>query len=145
MTHSREYYGSNESPPSKQKTYLQLLLEAGSDTTLAFLMVAAIISIVIGVVKDSKHGWYEGVAIIFAVVLVATITASNNYSKQRQFQSLELEIRTGERCSCLRNGSIERVNPSELVVGDIIIVQAGEVVHADAVMLSQVRANRFES
>ena len=86
MGHSREYYGSNEFPPSKQKTYLQLLAEALSDTTLIFLMVAAIISVVVGVAKDSKHGWYEGVAILVAVALVAAITSSNNYSKQLQFR-----------------------------------------------------------
>jgi magnesium-transporting ATPase (P-type) len=58
-----------------------------------------------------------------AVFLVAIVTAGNNYTKELQFRALEKSSQRDERCSVLRDGSIERINPIDLVVGDIIILQ----------------------
>lgn len=39
------------------------------------------------------------------------------------------------RCSVLRDSAIARVNPSELVVGDIVVLQAGDAIPADSVII----------
>lgn len=58
-----------------------------------------------------------GVAIFIAVFLVAIITATNDYSKELQFRALEKESANDERASALRDGVIERINPSDIVIG----------------------------
>ena len=63
------------------------------------------------------------------------MTASNNYSKELQFRELEKSSQMDERCSVLRNGSVDRINPKELVVGDIIVLQAGDAIPADSILL----------
>ncbi|CAE7572387.1 ACA6, partial [Symbiodinium microadriaticum] len=76
-------------------------------------------------------------AILIAVLLVALVTAGNNYSKELQFRSLEKSSQQDERCSVVRSGTIERLNPTELVVGDILILQAGDAIPADCIILDE--------
>jgi magnesium-transporting ATPase (P-type) len=107
------------------ESFLSLLITALMDTTLLILIAAASVSLVIGVVYEppEHNGWLEGTAIFIAIILVSFISAGNDYTKQLQFRALEASSANDERTSVLREGSIERVNPKELVVGDIIILQ----------------------
>jgi Ca2+-transporting ATPase len=136
VTASREKFGRNEFPESPMSSYLELLFGALSDTTLIILMLAAAVSLIIGCATELEaNGWIDGTAIFIAVILVSNIAAGNDYSKQLQFRALEQSSQEDERTSILRDGAIERLNPKELVVGDIIIFQAGDLVPADCVMM----------
>jgi len=119
----REKFGRNEFPESPMDSYLKLLIGALSDTTLLILMAAATVSVIIGALEDPGHGWIEGVAIFIAIALVANISAGNDYSKQLQFMALEASSAEDDRCSALREGVIEVINPRDLVVGDILVLQ----------------------
>ena len=119
----RELFGNNRFPESPMDTYLELLLGALSDTTLLILIAAAAVSLVIGVITEPDHGWIEGAAIFIAVFLVSNISAGNDYSKQLQFKALEASSAADDRTSVLRNGTIDRINPMDLVVGDILVLQ----------------------
>ena len=119
----RAWYGTNIFPASPFASYLELLMGALSDTTLLILLAAAAVSFGIGYWQDPSSGWVDGAAIFVAVFLVSNIAAANDYSKELQFLELEKAADVDQRTSVLRNGLIERVNPTELVVGDIIILQ----------------------
>jgi Ca2+-transporting ATPase len=119
----RARFGDNSFPESPMETYLALLFNALTDTTLLILIAAATVSLVIGVITEPGAGWIEGAAIFIAIFLVSNISAGNDYSKQIQFKALEASSAKDERCSVLRDGVINRVNPNELVVGDIIVLQ----------------------
>lgn len=132
---SREKYGGNEFPRSPMESYLSLLIGALSDTTLLILLAAAVVSLIIGIIEEgSQSGWIEGTAILIAVFLVSNITAGNDYSKQLQFRALESTSAEDERCSVFRQGIISRINPAELVVGDILVLQAGDQIPADCII-----------
>ncbi len=119
----REKFGDNAFPESPLDSYLMLLLEALSDGTLLILIGAATVSLVIGVISEPHHGWIEGSAIFIAIFLVSNIAAGNDYSKQLQFRALEASSQADDRTSVLRNGTVERLNPRDLVVGDILVLQ----------------------
>lgn len=119
----RERFGTNEFPESPMSSYLELLIAALSDTTLIILTAAAAVSLVIGILSHPEDGWIEGTAIFIAVFLVSNISAANDYSKQLQFRALEASSAKDERTSVLRNGIIERINPIDIVVGDILVLQ----------------------
>ena len=70
-------YGVNKYPEPPMKGFLVLFIETFDDTVLQILMVAAMVSLVIGYIEDPEKGWIEGVAIWIAVLLVSTITAVN--------------------------------------------------------------------
>ena len=97
--------------------------DAFSDSTLLVLMIAASVSLIVETIENPVTGWIDGVAIFIAVALVANISAGNDYTKELQFHALEASSQQDERVSVCRNGVIERLNPSELVVGDIIVLQ----------------------
>ena len=119
----RAKYGTNKFPESPMKTFFGLLTEALSDTTLLILVAAATVSLAIGSVEDPEQGWIEGVAIFIAVFLVANISAGNDYSKELQFRALEATSQEDERVSVFREHKIERINPMDCVVGDILVLQ----------------------
>jgi magnesium-transporting ATPase (P-type) len=105
------------------RSYLSLLIEGMSDTTHLILIAAAGVSLIVGLISSPEDGWIEGTAIFVAVVLVANISAGNDYSKQLQFKALEATSADDERTSVLREGEIERINPKYLVVGDLLVLQ----------------------
>jgi Ca2+-transporting ATPase len=119
----RERFGTNEFPESPMSSYLELVIDALSDTTLLILTAAASVSLIIGVLSHPEDGWIEGTAIFIAIFLVSNISAANDYSKQLQFRALESSSAKDERTSVLRDGTIERINPVDLVVGDILVLQ----------------------
>jgi magnesium-transporting ATPase (P-type) len=119
----RAQFGTNVFPASPFASYLELLFGALSDTTLLILCAAAAISFAIGYWQEPETGWIDGAAIFVAVFLVSNIAAGNDYSKQLQFLELEKASDGDQRASVLRDGQIERVNPVDIVVGDIIIMQ----------------------
>ena len=55
------------------------------------------------------QGWIEGVAILIAVLIVALVTASNDYSKELQFRALEKSSEEEDRAMVLRDGEISMV------------------------------------
>jgi len=119
----RARFGNNEYPETPLDSYLALLFEALTDGTLMILIGAATVSLIIGVLTHPDDGWIEGSAIFIAIFLVSNISAGNDYSKQLQFRALEHSSADDERCSVLREGNIERINPRDLVVGDVLVLQ----------------------
>lgn len=131
----RGRFGTNSFPEAPMKGFFELFLEAFQDTTLMILTAAAIVSLIIGIVEHgATEGWIEGGAILIAVFLVASVTAGNNYTKELQFRALEKSSQGDERCSVIRESQIERINPKDLVVGDIILLQAGDMIPADSIV-----------
>lgn len=127
VVHLREKHGTNKFPESPMSSFFELLLDALSDTTLLILIAAATVSLVLGITtgtaEEKKNGWIEGAAIFIAVFLVSNIAATNDYTKELQFRALEATSQEDERCSVLRNSIVERINPVDLVVGDILVLQ----------------------
>ena len=132
----RERYGKNVFPESPMEGFFWLFVGAFEDPVLQILLAACIISIILGCIEHPENGWIEGIAIFIAVFLVAIISATNDYSKELQFRALEKESANDERVSVLRQSIIERINPKELVIGDVLILQAGDSIAADAVVFS---------
>lgn len=136
----REKFGENKFPESPMASYLELLIGALSDTTLLILIAAAAVSLGLGL-RDShaieEFEYIEGIAIFVAVILVSNIAAGNDYSKQLQFLALEGTSQKDERATVVRQGERIQINPVEIVVGDIIIMQAGDLIPADCVIVSE--------
>lgn len=125
---NRAKFGRNAFPEAPMKGYFSLLKDAFSDPVLIILLCAACVSLIIGLVEEPESGWIEGAAIFIAVFLVANISAGNDYTKELQFRALESSSQNDERTSVLRAGVIERINPTDLVVGDIVVLQVVVIV-----------------
>ena len=69
----------------KIKSIFEIIFEAFSDKILIILLVAATISMVLGIVQDPEYGWIDGLSIYIAVVAIVSITSTNNWIKEKQF------------------------------------------------------------
>eukprot|EP01041_Mallomonas_annulata_P003293 gene3293-6525_t len=130
----RKFYGANEFPAPISKTWTELFLDSFQDTTLIVLIVAAIVSLVIGSIEDPSKGWIEGAAILAAVVIVAAVTATNNYSKEAQFRKLNA-VKDDIHVSVIRGNTVISLNIKDLVVGDIVRINAGDKVPTDGLLV----------
>jgi magnesium-transporting ATPase (P-type) len=119
----RTKWGSNAFPESPMESFISIFIGSFNDFTLLILIVAAMVSIGIETWQDPEKGYIEGVAILLAVFIVGIITTVNDYSKELQFRKLESSSQATERTSVLRNSVITRINPVDLVVGDIVVLQ----------------------
>jgi magnesium-transporting ATPase (P-type) len=67
-----------------------------------------------GLYEDPTTGWIEGAAILFAVLLVATVTATNDYRKESQFRKLNAK-KDDVTIGVIRNSEAININVKELV------------------------------
>jgi len=127
-------YGKNELPEPPSKTWVALFLETFDDTTIRVLMVAAVVSLAIGLYENPSNGWIEGTAILSAVLIVALVTATNNYNKDTQFRKLNAK-KEDTKVNVIRDGIIADVHNKFLVVGDIIQLNTGDKIPADGILI----------
>eukprot|EP01116_Phalansterium_solitarium_P002733 TRINITY_DN1294_c0_g1_i1.p1 TRINITY_DN1294_c0_g1~~TRINITY_DN1294_c0_g1_i1.p1 ORF type:complete len:714 (+),score=318.74 TRINITY_DN1294_c0_g1_i1:185-2326(+) len=132
-------FGTNTYPKPPAKSWLHFFWEALQDTTLIILIVAAVVSLVLGILSTVGilHGesWVEGTAILAAVLIVAVVTASNNYSKENQFRSLN-DVKNNRTVQVVRNGDTCAVSIFDIVVGDVALLGTGDQVPADGLYIS---------
>lgn len=145
----KEHYGVNKLPSRVNKNFFQLCFEALKDKVLILLSVAAVISLALGLYETFGEGvvyddegnampkvdWVEGVAIMVAVAIVVIVGAANDYQKERQFAKLNAKKEDRELI-VIRNGSQKMISIYDLMVGDVTNLQTGDVVPADAVLLT---------
>jgi len=134
----KEVFGVNYIPPKPPQSFFALMWEAAQDVTLIILVVAAVISIVLGltVEDDPDTGWIEGAAILISVCLVIFVTAGNDWSKERQFRSLQNKLDDDATISVIRNGDSIKIFTKEILVGDLLQLGYGDILPADGIYLT---------
>jgi Ca2+-transporting ATPase len=146
----RNQFGVNELPAKDPVSYLEFLIDAFSERIVQILVAAAVISIVLGMTLPQPHsghveretGWIEGAAIIIAILAVTLIGSIQNYQKAKKFEEMELE--QGEsRVLVLRDWREKLIDSKEVVVGDIVLIEAGIALSCDGLLLdgTEVKAN----
>lgn len=124
-----------------------------TDTTQILLSVAAVVSLALGLYQDfgapphitysdecpngcedPKVDWIEGVAIMVAIIIVVLVGSINDWQKERQFKKLN-EKREDRTVKVLRGGSEQVINVRDIVVGDIAMLEPGEILPVDGVFL----------
>jgi len=118
----------NKEPP-KRTGFLKLFLIALNDLMLKILLVSAIISIIISMIfaKEGERSiaWVEGGAILFAVFVVTTVTAWNDYKKEEQFMKLTAYNDAQNNVTVLRLKEQVEINFDEIKVGDVVQIKTG--------------------
>jgi magnesium-transporting ATPase (P-type) len=120
----KDQYGINFVPEPDPKTWIGLFIGSFEDTTLIVLIISAVVSLIVGTYDDPDKGWIEGAAILFAVVLVACVTATNDYNKDAQFRKLNA-VKDDLTITVIRDGNITTISIKDLLVGDIVQLSTG--------------------
>ena len=128
--------GKNKLAVAKKKSIVRRFLEQLADPMIIILIVAAVISGVLGIVeiKNGGEGEFVDVIIIMAVVLINAILGVLQESKaEKAIEALqEMSAATSK---VLRDGKILIIPSEDLVVGDVVLLEAGDSVPADARVL----------
>ena len=133
---SRERCGWNELAEGKKKSIPQIFLEQYKDFLVLILIASAIIS---GMLGDE-----ESAAVILIVITINAILGTVQTIKAEQ--SLQsLKKLAGPQAKVLRDGSTIQLPARELVVGDVILVEAGDMIPADARLIENASLKVDES
>lgn len=120
-------FGKNEIPLKKPKTTWRILAEQFLNSIIYILTVAAFLSFMF-------RDWAEGIAILIVIFITVSI---GFFMELQAIRSLETLRKMGQAVTrVLRDGKLSHVKASLLVPGDLIILEAGDVVSADARLLS---------
>ncbi|WRT66112.1 calcium-translocating P-type ATPase, PMCA-type [Kwoniella shivajii] len=155
MDDRRRIYGKNELPERVSKSLLQLMWIAFKDKVLILLSIAAVVSLALGLYQDlgtppevifnddcpppggctePQVDWVEGVAIVVAIIIVVMVGSVNDWQKERQFKKLNAQ-REDRTVKAIRGGNEMVINTKDLVVGDICLLEPGEILPVDGVFL----------
>lgn len=122
----RTSYGDNLLREAKKKSVLQVFLEQFKDLLVVILMIAAVISMV----TDNV----ESTVVIFAVITVNAVLGTVQHQKAEK--SLEsLKSLSSPHARVIRNGKKMEIASQELVPGDLLLLEAGNIVEADGRVL----------
>ena len=129
----RRLFGANTLPQVPPKSFFYLWYVNLKDPIIIMLMAAALVSTVLGVAvpeEREQNAWVEGVAIWVAVAVVSLVGAGNDWSKDRSFQKLNAQKDVID-IKVLRDGVECVVLSTDIVVGDIVMVDTGDKIVAD--------------
>lgn len=137
-------FGDNRLPDKKSKTIWQLMWLAFNDKMLILLSICAVVSLVLGIVQanvetgDNDPGrkleWVEGVAIIAAVVIVVGVGAGNDWQKEKKFVALSKK-KEDRVIKVIRSGKSREISVYDVVVGDVVHLDPGDIVPCDGVLI----------
>lgn len=130
---SREKYGKNEIDEEEPESFLSAFLEAFKDPIIMLLMGIAVLYIGLAFFKLSE--FFEPIGIILTMCLVAFVSARTTTSMDRKFRETKNSAKK-ESIKVHRNGVLTVVDVSEIVVGDIVVLQSGDKVPADGNLIS---------
>ncbi len=116
-------YGENQVPEHRPKNRMRILLDQLIDPIIYILVVAALLAFLF-------RDWLEGIAIIVVILISVAI---GFFMELQAVRSLEALRKMGQAMTTvIRSGQIRKIRASELVPGDIMMMEGGDVVSADA-------------
>lgn len=139
----REKYGPNKLRKKKKKTNLQRFADQFKDVMILILLAAAGISFVIACAEGNPKEFFEPVLILLIVILNAIMGVIQESKAEKALDALK--NMSAPHARVLRDGKEQVIAATELVPGDIIRLEAGDFVPADARLLRSVSLKSEES
>lgn len=133
VEHSRQQYGSNAIPDSQPTTFWEAFKETFGDPMIRILLIIAGLMIVMWVLGYADI--YEPAGTIVAVLIVAFVSAKTSVASDTKYRELKGSTKK-DQCKVYRNGVITVLDVEDVVVGDKILLQSGDKIPADGVLLS---------
>lgn len=131
VVESRKTYGTNEIKKSKTNTFLSMLIESLGDPIIKILLIALMIKTVF---LFRNFDWFETLGILIAIFLASFISTISEYGSEKAFKRLQEES-SKLKCRVKRNGKIKEIAIEEIVKDDLVILQYGDKIPADGVII----------
>ena len=138
-----EQHGANVLREKKKKTNLQRFLDQFKDVMILILIAAAIVSFVIACIEGNPGEFFEPALILLIVILNAVMGMLQESKAEKALDALK--SMSAPHARVLRDGTEQIIDAASLVPGDIIRLEAGDFVPADARLLHSAGLKSEES
>lgn len=136
-------YGENKLQEKKKKTNLQRFLDQFKDVMILILLAAAAISFTVACIEGEPKEFFEPVLILLIVILNAVMGVLQESKAEKALDALK--NLSAPHARVLRGGEEQMLDASGLVPGDIIRLEAGDFIPADARLLRSMSLKSEES
>ena len=132
-----EAFGSNKVFVEPVPHFCSYVWEALKDLMVRILIVAAIVSIVLGCTfsEDPSKDWIDGFSIVIAVLVVVLVGSITDYQKEKKFHELNEVQAEGTKYKLIRKGQPEDHISDDLLVGDLVMINYGDIMPADVLLI----------
>ena len=137
----REKYGLNALKAKKKKSLFQRFLDQFKDFSIIILIIAAIVSGVVGVAEG--EGITDTIIILLVVIVNAIIGVTQEAKAEKSLEALQKL--TDHASKVIRNGEVTVVPAKELVPGDIVVLDTGDYIPADLRIIEAANLKAQES
>lgn len=120
--HRRDEYGPNELPEGKRLTLFGAFLRQFRDPLIYILVAAAAVSVAMGHYSD---------ALFIGIVLLVNAAIGTMQEQKAEQSARALQRMVKISCTAVRDGSEQRIEASQLVPGDVVMLSSGDAVPAD--------------
>ena len=126
---SRKKHGANTLTQIPPDPLWKKILEGFKDPMIMILLVALVVQVVLFFLHQAE--WFEPVGILIAIMIANGVSAISESKQEGKASALKAEEEAKEMAKVLRDGKLEEIHVSEVVVGDIVFLQAGDKLPAD--------------
>ncbi|HEL5602019.1 TPA: HAD-IC family P-type ATPase, partial [Clostridioides difficile] len=126
----REKYGLNEFTPKEEGSFWDDLKESLSEPMIVILIIAAVVSAVIGETHDA-------IGIVGAIAIGIAIGMITEGRSKKAAEALS-KLTENIEVKVLRDGEVHQISKSELVPGDIVYIETGDMVPADGRLIESI-------
>lgn len=130
---SRKKHGSNVIIEAEPETFWQKFKAGFDDPMIKLLLIIALIMFVMFLFGQAEI--YEPVGTTIAILLVTIISARTEMASDSEYRKLKDSTKK-DTCKVYRNGIIKVLEVDDIVVGDMIILQSGDKIPADGILVS---------
>ena len=132
VAESKEKHGTNIIPDSEPTTFFDEFKETFNDPMIRILLAIVVIMLIMYFMGHAEI--YEPIGTIVAVIVVAYVTAKTAVASDTKYRELK-DGTEKDKCKVIRNHVVSLITIDELVVGDKVILQSGDKVPADGVLV----------
>lgn len=130
---SRNKHGSNTLTQIPPDPLWKKILEGFKDPMIMILLVALVVQVVLFFLGQAE--WFEPVGILIAILIANGVASVSESRQEGKASALKAEEEAKETAKVIRDGKLEEIHVSEVVVGDIVYLQAGDKIPADGIVV----------
>lgn len=130
---SRTQHGSNTLTQIPPDPLWKKLLEGFQDPMIMILLVALTVQVVLFFLGQAE--WFEPVGILIAILIANGVAAVSESKQEGKASALKAEEEAKETAKVVRDGRLEEIHVNDVVVGDIVYLQAGDKIPADGIVI----------
>ena len=141
----KKYFGENDYILNSNSTFLSFFIISLDDFIIKLLLFLLIILIIINSIEEGiKEGYKEGFLLISHILIYIILLSWNDYNLYKK--SLDLEKKTKlKECKVIRNNKLQIITNNNLLVGDILVLNKGDIVEADGFAVKENKIGVDES